>query len=379
MSAFPDLSAQTGAPLEWWYLHGVLDQPARRRHFMVALFRGPCAPGAAEAPAMAFITLHDLAAGSRQVRSIISQGMVATFDQVLRAVTARQAPASLIELCLDAFRRRALDREGLSFTTDGVALGAGPFSADFAAIRLDQEAECLRLRFTTGGEAFDLRLSPDAAWSDLSSADLPPGLGIAGYRSCPRLMILGLAGAEAATGRAWIDHQWGELSQIAAAPRGRLKLMGWEWFSLLLDDGTALLLYQPRNQLTRRVERPFAVAYGDFGWRKLSGAFTARPVHIHRSPVTGHRYPTVWSIKVPELDLDLTLGALTEAGEVPVYGPMDCNWQTPAEVAGSRAGRPVSGEAWLELNGYGYPLTIPAQWRFWMRYLGQVRRAGKAS
>jgi predicted secreted hydrolase len=42
------------------------------------------------------------------------------------------------------------------------------------------------------------------------------------------------------TGSAWFDREWG--SQMLAADQ-----QGWDWFSLRLDDNTALMVYQIRS------------------------------------------------------------------------------------------------------------------------------------
>ena len=43
-----------------------------------------------------------------------------------------------------------------------------------------------------------------------------------------------------ASGRTWMDHQWGNYTVLG---------MKWDWFSLRLDDGSSLMLFQFRESL----------------------------------------------------------------------------------------------------------------------------------
>ena len=45
---------------------------------------------------------------------------------------------------------------------------------------------------------------------------------------------------EALTGHAWFDHEWGP----GGLPAG---ISGWDWFALILEDGSELMLYRMRQ------------------------------------------------------------------------------------------------------------------------------------
>ena len=60
------------------------------------------------------------------------------------------------------------------------------------------------------------------------------------YVSFPRLDVAGTLNGAAVTGSAWMDHEW-FTHQLEANQQG------WDWFSVQLDSGAELMLFQLRH------------------------------------------------------------------------------------------------------------------------------------
>ena len=369
LPSHPELSPHAASPVEWWYVQGRLvlaDGTARA--IMLAVFRGPIG---GETPAMAFIAIHDGSGAKAFRRSVISPGMIALIEATTDRVGAAETPAFVLRILKHAFRRDARARvsAGLCVAGNDAVLRTSPFELTWLDIVLREDDDAVRLTFDAEGQTYDLTLRPCAGWSDLAPGNIPSNLGIAGYRSCPRMAVTGRAGDIDLTGSVWFDRQWGDESQIASVRHNRIVLTGWDWFAINLENGLDLMLYRPRDPRSGAVLPGFGAVWSGGQWRPLGAGFDAQPIAWFESPVTGHRYPTCWTLDIPDAGLSLRLEAETAQGEIPIYGPMGWNWQSPARVEGQLDRAPVRGSGWLELNGYGYPLTLRTQMRFWTAYL----------
>jgi predicted secreted hydrolase len=153
---------------------------------------------------------------------------------------------------------------------------------------------------------------------------------------------------EPLTGTAWFDHEWG----AGVLPAGAA---GWDWFALQLDDGSELMLYRMRR--TDGSASPFSS--GTFvplrgpavpvAWTGVRLTETAS----WTSPRSRARYPAGWRIAVTPLQLDVTVAPLVEAQELDTAASTGVTyWEGACAVRGTRAGRPVAGNAYVELTGY---------------------------
>ncbi len=145
-------------------------------------------------------------------------------------------------------------------------------------------------------------------------------------------------------GLSWMDH---EFSTSALAP----DQVGWDWFSIQLDDGSELMLFQLRKedgstdpfssgtfiavdgQTTHLAYEDFEIAVGDT-WR---------------SPRSGAEYPSQWELRVPSLDLILALEPHLSDQELNVFFVY---WEGAVRIMGTRAGNAVVGNGYVEMTGY---------------------------
>ena len=184
------------------------------------------------------------------------------------------------------------------------------------------------------------------------------------YYSMPRLATEGTLIVKGKSypvrGFTWMDHEFG----TGQLPPG---VAGWDWLALRLDDGSDLMLYrlrrkdgglapgsagslidpQGKRRELRIADRP--------GGKGFTASMT--PGGIWRSTASGGRYPLSWRIGIPGMELELEVVAAFPAQEqLAAPGTPFAYWEGVVWARGSRAGRPVRGEGYLEMTGYAGPL-----------------------
>ena len=85
-----------------------------------------------------------------------------------------------------------------------------------------------------------------------------------------------------------------------------------------------------------------------------SDAFTVESTGQWTSPRTGVRYPAGWLVRLPAERLEVRLVPAVAAQELdtrPTSGVV--YWEGSQRVTATRDGRPLGGEAYVELTGYG--------------------------
>lgn len=283
-------------------------------------------------------------------------------DRARRASPSAWAPHTLV------FAHFALtdeDRRSFRFAEriDRPALGmAGADSARYHVWVGDWTAELggdgvtHRLRAETADAALALELAPLKSPAihgagGVSAKSALPGAA-SHYYSLTRLATRGRVRIGSDTlgvvGTSWMDHEFGS---SGLAPHQ----VGWDWFSVQLDDGRELMLYALRLD-DGRIE---PVSSGT--WVEADGrtrhlplaAFTIRPTGTWKSPHSGAEYPQGWGVRVPDLGVELTLTPsvadqelVTRATAGVVY------WEGSVRVTGTDRGRPVRGAGYVELTGY---------------------------
>jgi predicted secreted hydrolase len=134
--------------------------------------------------------------------------------------------------------------------------------------------------------------------------------------------------------------------------------VGWDWFSLQLDDGTELMLYLIRKADGR------ADPYSAGTWVARDGKttglerkdFQVEVLDHWRSPQTKGTYPMKWRLSVPKLGLEVTVTPAFPDQELDtVKSTGVIYWEGAAFADGTIAGRLVKGRAYVEMTGYAAP------------------------
>ena len=136
------------------------------------------------------------------------------------------------------------------------------------------------------------------------------------------------------TGQAWLDREWS--SQPLAADQ-----TGWDWFSLMFDDGARLMAFRLRDGGAGFTSATWIAADGT-PTSMPPGALTLKP--LEQATVAGRDVPVGWRLDLPARDLVVTVRALNPQAWMSVSVPY---WEGPIRIEGSRTGR-----GYLEMTGY---------------------------
>jgi predicted secreted hydrolase len=146
------------------------------------------------------------------------------------------------------------------------------------------------------------------------------------------------------TGESWLDREW----STSALEEDQV---GWDWFSLQLDDGRELMVYRlRRGDGSADPLSAGTLVEADGSYRRLTfGDWRLEELDSWTSPATGARYPSAWRLQVPGAGIDLELR--------PLLADQELNhafryWEgaVAAEGAGNAAG--LRGRGYVEMTGY---------------------------
>ncbi len=335
--AFPaDEGAHEAYQTEWWYYTGNLaGADGRRFGFQLTFFRRALAPAedireresdwATGQLYLAHFALTDAAAGRFH-----------SFERLARGA------AGLAGAAADPYRVWLEDWEVASPRMAGPEARGG----------WDRPQ---RLRAADGPVAIDLRLEPAKppvlhGRRGYSPKGSEPG-NASYYYSYSRLQATGSIttadGRHAVEGLAWMDHEW---STSALSE----EQVGWDWFSLQLEDGRELMAFQLRE--ADGGVSPISsgsLIEPDGGSTSLEAQdFDIAVTDRWTSPRTGADYPAGWRLTVPAADLELDIEPLLADQELDISLRY---WEGAVRVSGRSAGRPVAGRGYVELTGYASP------------------------
>lgn len=156
------------------------------------------------------------------------------------------------------------------------------------------------------------------------------------YVSFPLLKVAGTINSVAVKGRAWMDHEW-FTEQLAPDQ------VGWDWFSVQLDNNTELMLFELRRR-DGSIDPYSSGTYIDFKGQAhhlKREDFTLEPLASWR------KYPVEWRLRVPSLNLDLTCRPVLPNQKLRNY------WEGAVNYSGSQ-----TGVGYLEMTGYEGPVRF---------------------
>lgn len=146
-------------------------------------------------------------------------------------------------------------------------------------------------------------------------------------------------------GITWKDHEY---STSALTPG----TVGWDWFSMQFDNGSALMLY-----LLRREDGTLeATSAGTF----ISADGTTQPLTVQdykvnvldtwKSTKSKATYPSKWLIEIPKLNL--TVQGKSMLADQELNTSTATYWEGAVAFAGSLQEQPLHGKGYVELTGY---------------------------
>jgi predicted secreted hydrolase len=154
-------------------------------------------------------------------------------------------------------------------------------------------------------------------------------------------------------GLSWMDHEFGS-SQL------REYQVGWDWFSLQLDNGMELMFYQIRHK-DGKID-PYSsgtIIYADGTHQHLpKNEYQIEVLDRWKSPKSGAIYPSKWRISVPGHQIELNLSPTIKNQElITKESTRVTYWEGSVSVEGKYQGHPIKGMGYVELTGYAKPFS----------------------
>jgi predicted secreted hydrolase len=156
------------------------------------------------------------------------------------------------------------------------------------------------------------------------------------YVSFPLLKAGGTIDRSSVTGTAWMDHEW-FTEQLASDQ------VGWDWFSIQLDNNTELMLFELRRKdgtIDPYSSGTFIGADGHARHLRRED-FTLQPLRLWK------KYPIEWRVRVPSLNIDLTSRAVLPDQELRSEQRGTTYWEGAVDYAGTQ-----HGVGYVEMTGY---------------------------
>ena len=177
------------------------------------------------------------------------------------------------------------------------------------------------------------------------------------YYSITRLKTEGklfLKGTEVPMrGLSWMDHEFGS-NQLRAYQ------VGWDWFSIQLENGVDLMFYQIRNR-DGKID-PFSsgtIISSDGTYEHLPRKeFQIEVLENWKSQKSKANYPSKWRLKAPGRHIELVLSPTVKDQELMTKESTRVTyWEGSVNVEGKYQNRPIKGMGYVELTGYAKPFS----------------------
>ncbi len=225
---------------------------------------------------------------------------------------------------------------------------------------LTQSGKTHHLKAREGGIEFDLQLTPSKklvfhGQDGVSRKGEAVG-NASHYFSYTRMQTQGQMTLQGktyqVTGQSWMDHEFSS-SQLNE------EQVGWDWFSVQLDNRTELMLYHIRKQ-NGAIEK-----FSSGTWVDSDGVAkhlvlsddSIQPQGQWTSENSGAIYPAGWKLAIPKHGIRLTVTPEMAEQELHHLRSISSSyWEGSVKVTGTVKGQPVKGKGYVELVGYTQPL-----------------------
>jgi predicted secreted hydrolase len=159
---------------------------------------------------------------------------------------------------------------------------------------------------------------------------------------------------EKVRGLSWMDHEFGS-NQLAE------NQVGWDWFSIQLDNQTELMLYLIRHK--DGSPDPYSsgtLVKADGTTKHLAlKDFRIEALDRWKSPKSRATYPMKWKVTIPAEKIELEINpAFVDQELVTNRSTRVTYWEGAAQVRGNFHGKPIEGRGYVEMTGYAGKLTL---------------------
>lgn len=156
-----------------------------------------------------------------------------------------------------------------------------------------------------------------------------------------------------ASGLSWMDHEF-------SSSMLNKNQVGWDWFSIQLEDGREVMLYQIRT--VNGGKDPFSggtVVEPDGTVRPIPAeAFRLTPLRRWKSKKSGGDYPVAWGIEIPAEQISLESEPILEDQElITSKSTRVAYWEGASRFRGKKEGKVIQGKGYIEMTGYAEPFN----------------------
>ena len=154
-------------------------------------------------------------------------------------------------------------------------------------------------------------------------------------------------------GISWMDHEFGS-SQL------REYQVGWDWFSIQLNNGMDLMFYQIRHH-DGKID-PYSsgtIIFPNGNHQPLSlKDFQIEALEKWKSRKSGATYPARWIVKVPPHQIEMLLTPTVKDQElITKESTRVTYWEGSVKVEGKCENSSIKGMGYVELTGYAKPFS----------------------
>ena len=156
------------------------------------------------------------------------------------------------------------------------------------------------------------------------------------------------------TGTSWMDHEFSS-GDLGADQ------VGWDWFSIQLEDRTELMLYRMRlkDGSSDLASSGTAVSMDGQARHLEVTDFQIESTGTWTSPESKATYPSRWKLTFPSLALVVEIMPLLADQELRTSRSSQVTyWEGAVAVTGTKQGKPVKGHGYVELTGYAERLKM---------------------
>ncbi len=322
--SFPeDFGPHPDYQTEWWYYTGNLESEGGERFgYQLTIFRRAVLPEIERAERESDLATEQIYMGHFAI-SDVNAGEHYAFERFMRgAAGLAGAQAEPYQIWLE------------NWQIEEIAGGQYRLTAKQGEIALDLILEDLKGPILHGNGGYSQK-GPEEG--DASYYYSQTRLETSGSLQTPR-------GNFRVSGLSWKDHEF----STSALSAGQV---GWDWFSIQLNDGSELMVFQIRRS--------------DGGVDPFSSGTWIDPkgeiIHLERndfeikvedswtSPHSGAEYPSQWTINIARLDSSLAIAPLLADQEMNLSYDY---WEGAVEIGGTVRGVSISGSGYVELTGY---------------------------
>lgn len=155
------------------------------------------------------------------------------------------------------------------------------------------------------------------------------------------------------SGLSWMDHEF-------SSSMLNKNQVGWDWFSIQLEDKREVMLYQIRTVEGGKDRfSSGTMIEPDGAIRHLpADAFILTPLRHWKSRKSGGDYPVAWRIEIPSERLILESEPLLEDQElITSKSTRVAYWEGASRFRGTKDGHSIEGKGYIEMTGYAEPFN----------------------